>query len=228
MMGFSPIVDGVESSVVSGGAMWNWLLGAGTTALAVLVVALLGLFAAKVLSGAVRRIARYTKIDTAFESLGWSKQLSDIGIDAKPSAVIAWLVKWFVIIAVFSGIINYLGVQQLSNFLNEILAYLPNVIVAVLIVVIGSLIANFVRKTVAGALEKADGVTNKKLASNIPYYAIMTITVLTAANHLGIGGNMIEILFTGIVVALSLGLGLAFGLGGKEHAARILDKLLRK
>ncbi len=224
MSEFAPIVTGTESSLLSWNMMSEWLVKIAI----VVAVVLVGLFVAKILSSVARTIIRRAKIDKAFSSLGWSDQLDNIGIDAKPSTIIGWLVKWFVLIAVFSGVINYLGAQQLSDFFNDILAYLPNVIIAVVIVVVGSLIANFVRTAVAGVLESAHSVANKKLATSVPYYAIMTITILTALNHLGIGGNMIEILFTGIVVALSLGLGLAFGLGGRDHAARLLDKLSQK
>ena len=224
MAEFSPIVDGMSQSFSSGNVVIGWLI----KILIVVAVILIGIFFAKILAKIACTVVRRAKIDKAFTSLGWSEQLNKIGVETKPSVVIGWLVKWFVLIAVFSGIVNYLGAQQLSDFLNDILAYLPNVIIAVVIVIAGSLIANFVRTAVAGLLKSAQNVTNKGLVANVPYYAIMTITILTALNHLGVGGNMIEILFTGIVLALSIGLGLAFGLGGREYASRVLDKLLKK
>ena len=220
---FDPVAAGMSHSMISAHTMWGWI----KTTLVVIVVILIGLFVATTLAKLAGTIVRRTKIDKAFKSLGWDEQLEKIGLAVKPSTVIAWLVKWFVIIAVFSGVVNYLGAQQLARFFNDILAYLPNVAIAVVVLVIGSLVANSVRTAVARVLENTKDVKNKKLVASVPYYAIMTITVLTALDHLGIGGNMIEILFTGVVVAFSLALGLAFGLGGKEHAARFLDALTR-
>ncbi len=219
-----PMRSGMTDSLLSVDTVIAWV----KVAVIVVVVILVGLFVAKTLAKLAGTVVRRAKIDKAFTNLGWSKQLSSIGLAVKPSTVVAWIVKWFIIIAVFSGIVNYLGAQQLAGFLNDVLAYLPNVVIAVVVLVVGSLIANTVRTAVERILENAKNVQNKTLVASVPYYAIMTITVLTALNHLGIGGHMIEILFTGVVIALSLALGLAFGLGGKEHAARALDHLSKK
>ncbi len=224
MADIAPAMSGATSGPLSLGAA----AGYAKTAVVVIIAVIIGLMAARVLARLARSIVRRARIDKAFATLGWSKQLADIGIDVAPSAVVAWLVKWFIIIATFSFVVNYLGAQQLATFLNDVLSYLPNVVIAVVVLVIGSLVANTVRTAVERVLEKADGVTNAVLLAKVPYYAIMTITVLAALNHLGIGGKMVEIFFTGIVVAFSLALGLAFGLGGKEHAARLLDRLGKK
>ena len=186
---------------------------------------LVGLLVANVLGKLAQTIVRKFRVDQAFDHLGWTKHLSSIGIDMHPSVVARWLVKWGVIIAVFSAIVDYLGAPQLSPFLNDIIAFIPNVLVAVAIVIVGSVLANFSKKAVAGAIENAHGVTHKSLIAALPKYAILTLAVLAALNQLQIGGNLIEILFTGIVVALSLAFGLAFGLGGKEHAQRFLDRI---
>ncbi len=221
LMEMEPMRSGMTGSPLSVNVVVEWLKMAAI----VVVVVLIGLFVAKTLARFAGTVVRRAKIDKAFAKLGWSKQLEMIGLAVKPSMVVAWIVKWFIIIAVFSGIVNYLGAQQLAGFLNDVLAYLPNVIIAVVVLVVGSLIAGTVRTAVERVLGNTSNVQNKALVASVPYYAIMTITVLTALNHLGIGGHMIEILFTGVVIALSLALGLAFGLGGKEHAARILDRL---
>lgn len=224
LMEFEPVTSGMSNSPFSVDIIMEW----AKVIIIVVVVVLVGLFVAKTLARFAGVIVRRAKIDKAFANLGWGEQLEKVGLKINPSTIVAWIVKWFILIAVFSGIVNYLGAQQLSSFLNDVLAYLPNVVIAVVVLIVGSLIANTVRTAITRVLKNAKNVSNKKLVASVPYYAVMTITVLTALNHLGIGGNMIDILFTGIVVALSLALGLAFGLGGKEHAARILDHLSKK
>ncbi len=223
-MEIDPVAQGMTNSLFSWDMVVEWVV----TAVVVLVVVLVGLFVAKALAGLAGTIVRRAKVDKAFASLGWSDQLKKVGLAVRPSTIVAWIVKWFIIIAIFSGVVNYLGAQQLASFLNDVLAYLPNVVIAVVILIVGSLIANTVHTAVERVIAETEGVGNKRLVAAVPRYAIMTITVLTALNHLGIGGNMIEILFTGVVVALSLALGLAFGLGGKEHAARVLDRISKK
>ncbi len=224
MADLSPVADSVSNGPLGAAALMGYL----KTAVLVIVIVLVGLFIAKALARLARTLIRRAKVDTAFSTLGWSKQLSSIGLDMKPSTVVAWLVKWFVIIATFSVVINVVGAPQLSSFLNDVLAYVPNVIIAVVVLIVGSLVANAVRTAVTRVVDTAQNVGNTALVVNVPYYAIMTVTVLAALNHLGIGGAMVDILFTGIVAALSLALGLAFGLGGKEHAARALDRMTRK
>jgi hypothetical protein len=105
-----------------------------------------------------------------------------------------------------------------------VLFYVPRVIVAVLIVVIGSVLSDVAARAVMGSARVAN-VKSANLAGSIARWAIWITTILFALNQLGIGSDLIQPLWTAIVGALALAFGLSFGLGGKEHAARVLDRV---
>ncbi len=224
MMGHDEPVRRALFGSFSWGTLADWLVTAAVVVLAIIAA----LFVASTLSRFALMLVKRAKIDAAFTKIGWAEYLEKVGMTLTPSTLVAWLVKWFVIIAAFSMVVDYLGVTQVSDFLTSVLAYIPSVIIAVVILVVGSLLATMARTGVSGVLSHAEGTLDASIVANVAYYAIMTVTVLAALDHLGIGGNMIEILFMGIVFALSLGAGLAFGLGGKEHAARLLDRMGKK
>jgi hypothetical protein len=109
-------------------------------------------------------------------------------------------------------------------FLQQVLAYIPNIIIAALVLVAGTILADFVRKLVSGGASMAH-VHSAKMIGNIAYYAIWVLAVVTALDKLGIFGYFGQIIFTGLVVMLALAFGLSFGLGGKDAAARWINKV---
>ncbi len=107
---------------------------------------------------------------------------------------------------------------------NVVLLYLPQVIVAVLIVILAAILADVVKNIVMGSA-RAAGVRQAAMAGAVAKWSIWIFATLAALNQLGVASEFWQTLFTGIVVALSLAFGLAFGLGGKEAAARTIEKL---
>src|SRR3989344_3192681 len=133
--------------------------------------------------------------------------------------------EWFVIVVFLVAAFDVLGLNQVTAFLQQVvLLYLPQVIVAALILLAAAVIAEAMQKVIVGSA-KAVGVKFAHLAGTITRWAIWVFAILAALFQLGIAAAFIQTLFTGMVVALALALGLSFGLGGQEAAARYIEKI---
>jgi hypothetical protein len=141
----------------------------------------------------------------------------------KPSGVGGELVKWLIRIIFLVAAANVLGMTQISVLLNQILLWIPNLIVAAVILLLAPVLARFVRGAIeVGAGEM--GFTNAPLLGRIAEISIVAFAVIIAINQVGIAANLINILFIGLVGAVSLAVGLAFGLGGRDVAARVTEQ----
>lgn len=142
-------------------------------------------------------------------------------------SILAELVKWTVIILFMVPALEAWGLSQATAVLNQFLFYIPNVIVAVIIgfvgIVVSNLAADVVRQSMKSAGESASGTLAMFAKSTIFFF-----TVLIMLNQLGVAQDLIRIFFTGIVAMVALAGGLAFGLGGKDHARELLDELKKK
>ncbi len=182
------------------------LIGAG-------LILVLGSLLAMGLGEAVGAFAKNLKLDSLIEKTPLHHLFAVLGV--KSSALIEEIVKWVILIVVFIAAADVAHLDQLNQFLNDVLHYLPNVFVAVLILVVASIVATFVgnliQKTVSDDLGYYSGLSKG---------AIYTFAVLAALHELQISKPLIEILFTGIVAAFVL----SFGLGGREVAGEIIRK----
>ncbi len=138
----------------------------------------------------------------------------------KPSVVAGELVKWLIRLVFLVAATNVLGMPQVSALLNQILLWIPNLVVAAIILLVGPLLARFVRGLIeVGAGEM--GFTNAPLLGRIAEIAIVAFAVVIAINQIGIAAKLVNTLFIGIVGAVALAFGLAFGLGGRDVAAQL-------
>ena len=140
----------------------------------------------------------------------------------KPSVVGGELVKWLIRIVFLVAAANVLGMPQVSELLNQVLLWIPNLLVAAVILLVAPLIGRFLRGLIevgAGNM----GFTNAPLLGRIAEMAVIAFAVLIAIDQIGIAADLLNILFMGVVGALALAFGLAFGLGGRDVAARITE-----
>jgi hypothetical protein len=182
--------------------------------------------------GAAKKI-----IERVFASLGVNNLLDSAGMDTltkragyklNAGAFVGGLVKWFVIIVFFIAALDVLNLEQVMVFFRDVvLGYLPQVIVAVLILFGAMIVANVVDKSVVAGT-RAAGFTSPEILGTFARYAIIVFATLAALNQLEIAPELVQMLFAGFVFATALALGLAFGLGGRETAARYLESLSRK
>jgi hypothetical protein len=194
---------------------------------AAIVIFIVGWILAVILAAASRRLLEAVGFNKAADRAGVDTFLQKAGIKMSPSGAVAGLVKWFVILVFFVAAVNVLGLPAVSDVLNNILLFIPNVIAAILILTVGIVLANFVSDLVKGALATAKVGVSGLLAS-ISRWAIIVFAVLAALNQLNIAQDLINILFLGVVATFALGVGLAIGLGGKDVVGRTLSEWYEK
>ena len=142
------------------------------------------------------------------------------------AGTIAWVVKWFLLLAIFLAAADILGLSQISSFLNDVLLYIPNVVAAAAILLVGTLVAGFISRLVRHSVQAA-GLASSDMLGSVAQWAIMVFTVLAALYQLNVAAAFVQTLFTGFIAMVAIAGGLAFGLGGKEHASKVLNKIER-
>ena len=193
--------------------------------LAAAIIFVIGWIIGMILARVIEQVVDVLRIDDALKSAGVTEAVKDAGFSLNAGRLLGALVKWFVIVVFLVASLEVLGLVRVTTFLQQVvLLYLPQVIVAVLIIILAAIVADIVRNVVTGSA-RAAGVKQAAMAGAIAKWAIWIFAVLAALNQLGVAAAFWQTLFTGIVVALSLAFGLAFGLGGKEAAARSIERM---
>jgi len=142
-------------------------------------------------------------------------------ISSRTEVVVGTLAKWLVVLVFFIAATNILGLTTVSTLLASILGYIPSVVSAVIVLSIGVFLAGIVEKVVKGALASID-IETSRLMGKMASYLVVTTALLAAFSELKIAASFINILFIGVVAMLSLGLGLALGLGAKDLVSQLL------
>lgn len=193
--------------------------------IAALVVFIIGWIIAVILYRVVVEVVKILRIDDALKAAGLNDAAKEAGFTLDIGRFLATLVEWFVVIVFLVASLDILGLARVTIFLQQVvLFYLPQVIVAVLILILAAVVAEAVRGIVSGAA-RAAGAHTANLAGSVAKWAIWVTAILAALNQLQVASAFVQTLFTGFVVAASLAVGLAFGLGGKEAAARTIERI---
>lgn len=192
--------------------------------LAVIVILFFGWLCAKAACVIVKRILGFVRFDQFADKSGLEHFLSHSGVDLTMSGVISMVVYWLVILLFVITGANSLGLTEVAGMLNSLANYLPKIIVAILILIFGTLLARFVNRLIFAWLHgiKFEGALT---ISTTAEYAIQVFALFVALEQLGIGTQLLTALFVIVFGAVFLALAIAFGLGGKERAARMLDEL---
>lgn len=204
--------------------LWLGVVGFVPNLLVAIVVVLLGWGIGALLGRVVSQIIKAIKIDEALRRAGVEDFINKGGISLNSGAFLGGLVRWFVMLVFLIGAFEILGLSQVTAFLRDILDYLPQVIVAVLILIAAGLVADAMKKVVLSSAMAAD-VSSAGFLATVAKWVVWVFAILVALSQLGIASGFVQTIFTGLVVALSLGLGLAFGLGGQEAASRVIEKV---
>jgi hypothetical protein len=133
-------------------------------------------------------------------------------------------VYWFFVVVFLLAASDILGFYSLSAFLKDTLMYVPNIIVAILILLAALVVANFLRRLIRASVKGAN-LHAAKFLGTVTWWAVVIFGLLTALTQLGIAVSIINSIITGFVAMLAIAGGLAFGLGGKEYAAHMIGKL---
>lgn len=205
--------------------LWGGIISFIPKLIIALIIFIAGWIIAVALGRLVSQIMRALKVDKALQAIGAESALAKAGFKLDSGAFIGGLVRWFFIIVFLVAAIDVLGLNQVNAFLRDVvLLYLPNVIVAALILIVAAFIADAVKRLIVGSAKAAD-VPSANMMGGVAKWAIWVFAILAALYQLGIAGVFAQTLFTGFVAMLAIAGGLAFGLGGKDAASQYIDRL---
>jgi hypothetical protein len=184
-----------------------------------------GWIIASIIGKAIAQLFSALKIDKIFESAGAGEMMAKAGMRLNVGKFIGDLVKWFIIAVFLWWTLGFIGLTEVTQFMREVVVqYLPRVIVAALVLVMATVISDFMRKLIRGSAKMAN-VRSANLLGTIAHYAIWVFAFIIALSELGVARELMSILFTGIVAMFAIAGGLAFGLGGKEAAAHTINSV---
>lgn len=197
-------------------------LGAIPRIIGFLVILVIGWLIASLLGAGVAALLRAIKFNTLAQRSGIQGFIYNMGLRTDPSGLLADIVKWFVRLIVLIVAFDALGLPAVSAVLQQFLLWIPNLVVAVVVLVIAGLAANALGDLVRGSTAQA-GFSNPDLLATITRVAVWAFGIVVAVNQIGIAQTLVNTLFMGFVGALALAAGLAFGLGGRDTAGQIVQ-----
>jgi Conserved TM helix len=188
-----------------------------------LVILIVGLIIAALVEKAVTFLLRKVGFDRMSDRIGLTRFEQRMGVRMDAAGVLGRIVYWFIVLIFLVPAADALGVPAVSNILNELVAYIPNVFVAILVLFLGALAATVVADLVRGTVASAN-IGNPNIFAGIARWAIIGFATLIALEQLKIAPDLLNELFGAFVLALAIAFGLAFGLGGQETARRWLAR----
>jgi hypothetical protein len=173
----------------------------------------------------VAQVITALRIDQALRSAGVDKVVERAGFTLNSGAFLGALVKWFFIVVFLVAALDVLHLTVVTAFLSTVvLGYLPQVIAAVLILLVAAVVAQAMERVVAGSARAAH-LTSANFLGSVAKWAIWIFAILAALDQLEVAPAFVQTLFTGVIVAVALAVGLSFGLGGQVAAARYIEKV---
>ena len=189
------------------------------------VLFIIGWVLGSLVARAFEQVLGALKVDKLLASVKADDLLRQAGMNLNTGHFIGQVAKWFIVLVFLLPSLDLLGLDSIRMFLVEdVIGYLPHVIVAAFILIIASVISQAVAKLVA-ASTRAMSVASANMLGTITKYAVWIFALIIALGELGIAREYMGVLFTGLIGMLALAGGLAFGLGGKDTAARFLAKV---
>jgi len=195
--------------------------------IAAIVVFFVGWLIAELLGKLAYHVVKILHVDNALSKVGFRQAWERSGFKLDIPMLFYELVKWFFVVVFLMAATNILGLGQVSDFLKTVVFYLPNVIVAAVILLIGILVAKFSEGLVRASV-KAAGLMSANFLGALTKWAVFVFSLLIALAQLKVADDIIKIVITGLIAAGALAMGLAFGLGGVKHAESMLGELKKR
>jgi hypothetical protein len=221
------ITDWGAAVMTSLAAALSLFLAAIPRVIGFIVILIIGWLISGVLASAVATLLRAVRFNDLSQRSGLTGFVQNMGLRTDAAGVMANIVKWFVRLIVLVVAFDALGLPAVSAVLQQFLLWIPNLVVAVVILVITGLAANALGDLVRGSTAQA-GLSNPDLLATITRAAVWGFGIVIAVNQIGVAQTLVNTLFMGLVGALALALGLAFGLGGRDTAGEIVDGWYRR
>ncbi len=205
--------------------LWPAIVNVAAELIIAIVIFIIGWIIGIFLAKLIEHIFKTLKVDEALKKAGIEEPLHRGGITLNSGRFIGSLVKWFIIVLFLVSSLQVLGLSDVNYFLAEVVvAYLPQVIIAVLMLLVAALIGDAMQKIVRASAGAAHFKAANFLGS-FTKWIIWIFAILAVLIQLHIAADLIRILFTGVVVAGAIAFGIAFGLGGQQHASALIEKV---
>src|SRR5687767_1701126 len=200
---------------------FDQILSLAPNVLAMLVVLVAGYFVARIAGRVIAALSKKIGLETAAERSGLAGSMKQVGITQNVSWILGQIVFWLLMCVFLTAAFNILGLQTVSAAMEQIVAYIPKLLVAAVVVVVGLLVATFLRGVIATSADRV-GLSYADHLANGCYWVLALMTFIAAFDQLGIDFALLKQLILIAFGALALGFGLAFGLGGRDVMAGIL------
>ena len=207
--------------------LWIGVVGFVPNLIVAIIVVIIGWAIGSLLGRVISQIIKSLKIDDALSKAGVEEFLARGGVNLNSGNFLGALVKWFIMLVFLIAALDVLNLTQVNEFLRSILDYIPQVVVAVLILLSAGIIGDVLQRIVVSSAMTA-GSRSAGFLGSVTKWAIWVFAILVALSQLGIAAVLVHTLFTGFVVAFSLALGLAFGLGGQDAASKVIEKMSKE
>jgi hypothetical protein len=217
----APVTNWTDAIMTSLAAALAILLGAIPKIIGFAVIVIVGWLIASAVATAVASILRAVKFNDLAQRGGFADFVHKMGIRQDSAGFIANVAKWFIRLIVLVSAFDALGLPAVSQVLQQLLLWLPNLVVALVVLVLAGLAANALAGLVRGTAAES-GLGNPDLLANVARVAVWAFAIVVAVNQIGIATELVNTLFMATVGAVALALGLSFGLGGRETAAQIV------
>ena len=195
--------------------------------LLVLVILIIGWLISKLIKAIVTKALRALKVDQLSDNIELDKLLEKGGISYSLSELIGVICYWLALLVTFMVAINAVGLTVAADLLRQVIAYIPNVIAVIFILILGMFVATLLRNIVHTAANNA-GLSQSRLLSKIVEAIVIVFAVFVSLEQLNIGIRITELTLSIILGSIGLGLALAFGLGCKDIAERFVSDFLEK
>ncbi len=206
--------------------VWSGVIAIVPTLIIALIIFAIGWILAMLVEKLVESIFRTLKVDAAMKSAGMEDVVKRAGYNLNSGVFVGVLVRWFVIVVFLMASFDLLGLSQVNNFLLQVVDYLPHVIVAVLVLMVSAVVANAMQKVVV-ASAKAGHFHSAEFLGKVTHWSIWIFAILAALITLGIAPQLIQMVVTAIFAGGALAIGLAFGLGGRDFAQKVIERATR-
>lgn len=221
------LVNWYDATIEALKALWRGFLGFIPPLIGAIAVFLIGWVIAAIVGKIVAEVLKKLKFDKLFESRALREALEKAELKVSTSEFVGAIVKWILVLVFLSVSADILGLAQFSAFLTSVLDYLPNVIIAALIIVAAVIISEILEKVVRAGVEGAK-VGYGGVISAIVKWSIWVFAIFAVLYQLNVASALIQTVLQGIVGFLVIAGGLAFGLGGKDTAADILQGIRKR
>lgn len=208
-------------------SIWDKFVSFLPNLIGAIIILVIGWVIGMVVATLIDRLFRLVGLQALFEKAKVEDVLKKANADKDATSLIASAFRWIIYLVAFIAASNTLKLTAVADFLNSVLTYVPQVIIAVAIILMGLILAHFLAAVVKGSIKSA-GLAFADTASLIVRWSIIVFSVLAALAQLGIATSMINTLFVGLVAFLAIAGGLAFGLGGQNAAKELIEDIKKE